>query len=77
MGDRGDLETDPINPSHYKRFAEKGFETIDITENYSFCLGNVLKYVMRADFKGKPLEDLKKARWYLDREIERRSREVP
>lgn len=34
-----------------------------------FCLGNVIKYIWRSDEKGASIEDLKKARWYLDREI--------
>jgi hypothetical protein len=37
----------------------------------SFCLGNAIKYIWRADLKGG-IEDLEKARWYIDREIERR-----
>lgn len=65
-------ESDPVNhPAHYN-WLPKGIEVIDITEALNFCLGNVLKYVLRADHKGKPLEDLKKARWYIDREITRR-----
>ncbi len=65
-------EPDPVNrPAHYI-WLPNGVEVIDITERFSFTLGNVLKYVIRADHKGKPLEDLRKARWYLDREIERR-----
>lgn len=55
-------------PPHYKQFP---VEVITITERLNFCLGNVVKYVLRADFKGSKLEDLKKARWYLDREIAR------
>lgn len=43
--------------------------------NLGFCLGNTVKYVARAERKGAPIEDLKKARWYLDREIERREQE--
>ena len=59
---------DPINPSHYK---QNGIEVIDVVEAYvlNYRLGNVIKYVLRHSQKGKPLEDLKKARWYLDREI--------
>lgn len=64
--------TDPVNsPEHYRWLP---VEVIEITEKFSFTLGNVLKYVMRADHKGRPLEDLKKARWYLDREIAHRER---
>ena len=37
----------------------------------NFCLGNALKYLWRAGLKGDAVEDLKKARWYIDREIKR------
>ena len=60
------------HPSHYTWLG--GIEVIDITEQLSFTLGNVIKYVLRADHKGKPIEDLRKARWYLDREIARREK---
>lgn len=63
------VETDAINPPHYQFTG--GAQTIDITEHLSFCLGNVVKYASRAGRKGDPLEDLNKAKWYLDREIER------
>ena len=60
---------DSVNsPLHYK---VGGIETIDYIEakalNYN--LGNVVKYVSRSDYKGNKVEDLKKARWYLCREI--------
>jgi hypothetical protein len=64
---------DVVNhPDHYK---VGGIETIDFIEakKLNYHLGNVVKYITRADHKGKRLEDLKKARWYLDREIERNS----
>lgn len=63
--------TDVVNhPPHYKT---GGIETIDYIEakQLGYHLGNVVKYVSRANHKGKQLEDLKKARWYLDREITR------
>lgn len=66
-------ETDPVNPSHYR--LECGLQVIELTERMGFCLGNVVKYVLRAGKKGDALEDLKKARWYLDREITRLERE--
>jgi len=50
-----------------------GVECIDVTRHFSFCRGNIIKYVWRAGEKGgrkKEIEDLKKARWYLDKEIE-------
>ena len=61
---------DAINPAHYKKH-ESGIECIQVTEHFNFCLGNAIKYIWRAGQKGSKLEDLKKARWYLDREIGR------
>jgi hypothetical protein len=61
--------TDTVNhPLHYK---VGGIETIDFIEakKLGYNLGNVVKYVSRADYKGRLLEDLKKAQWYLAREI--------
>lgn len=63
--------TDSINhPEHYNQHPA-GYEAIDIAEAYGFNLGNVIKYVMRAEHKGNQIQDLKKAAWYLNREIER------
>jgi hypothetical protein len=63
--------TDMVNhPPHYKA---GGIETIDFIEakELDYHLGNVIKYVSRADHKGNKLEDLKKAQWYLARAIEK------
>lgn len=61
---------DNVNhPSHYTAY--KGIEVIQLTEHLNFCRGNVVKYVARAAHKGSELEDLKKAEFYLKREIER------
>ena len=63
------IETDSVNhPAHYK---VGGIETIDFIEakGLNYNLGNVVKYITRSDHKGNREEDLKKARWYLDREI--------
>lgn len=46
-----------------------GVECIEVTRHFNFCLGNVIKYVWRHMLKGG-IEDLKKARWYLNQEIE-------
>lgn len=56
------------NPAHYK---VGGIETIDFIEakQLNYHLGNVVKYITRADTKGNREEDLLKARWYLNREI--------
>ena len=63
---------DPVNhPQHYTEHPS-GVECIQITEHMSFCLGNAVKYIWRADLKHDAIEDLKKARWYIDREIQRR-----
>lgn len=61
------------HPSHYANGWSNGAEVIDLTEHLSFCAGNVVKYVCRAGRKdlGKHVEDLEKARWYINREIER------
>ena len=63
--------TDSVNhPPHYK--FDNGAEVIDLTENLSFNLGNVVKYVARAGRKTEsPIEDLEKAQFYLRREIRR------
>lgn len=57
-------------PPHYTYAA---IEPIDVIEAWSlgFHLGNAVKYIARAEHKGRQLEDLQKARWYLDREIQR------
>jgi hypothetical protein len=61
---------DPVNhPSHYTSHPS-GIECITVAEHFNFNLGNALKYIWRARQKNG-LEDLKKARWYLDREISR------
>lgn len=60
------------HPKHYTKHPS-GVECIEITEHFNFNLGNVVKYVWRAALKGKQLEDLHKAKWYIEREIERLS----
>ena len=39
-------------------------------------MGNAVKYIARADYKSNPIEDLEKARWYIEREIERRKKRI-
>lgn len=65
----------PINPDHYKQ-SPSGVECITITEHMGFNLGNAVKYVWRADLKNDAVEDLNKARWYIEREIEKRINEA-
>ena len=65
---------DNINPSHY-RSHPSGIEAIQITEHMNFCLGNAIKYIWRAGLKtDDKVEDLEKAKWYLEREIQRLSK---
>jgi hypothetical protein len=66
-------ENNSVNhPSHYTGHPS-GVECIQIAEHMGFNLGNAIKYIWRADLKGYAIEDLEKAAWYINREIERRS----
>lgn len=65
--------SDPVNhPPHYTAHPS-GVECIQITEHMNFCLGNAVKYIWRADLKSNAVEDLEKAKFYIDREIQRRA----
>ena len=67
---------DPVNhPPHYNKHPS-GVECIQVTEHMGFNLGNAVKYIWRADLKGKCLEDLQKAEFYIKREIQRRKNEA-
>lgn len=69
--------SDPVNhPSHYTSHPS-GVECITITEHMGFNLGSALKYVWRADLKGDAIQDLEKARWYIDRELALRNKPEP
>lgn len=73
MNDKNERQDDPVNhPSHY---TDGKIEVIDFIEdkNLSFHRGNAIKYIARAGKKdqSKEIEDLKKAAWYIDREIKR------
>ena len=61
------------HPAHYMHHPS-GVECIQITEHMGFNLGNAIKYIWRADEKGNDIQDLKKAAWYLAREIKRRKK---
>jgi hypothetical protein len=72
----GNKAAEAVNhPAHYN---QGRFEVIDVIEDWKlgFNLGNTVKCVARADHKAKPIEDLKKAAWHLNREIERREKEA-
>lgn len=62
------------HPDHYTAHPS-GVECITIAEGFGFNLGNAIKYVWRAGLKQDALEDLRKARWYIDREIQRMERQ--
>lgn len=67
---------DPVNhPPHYTAHPS-GVECIDVTEHMSFNVGNAVKYLWRADHKGRQVEDLEKARWYVEREIQRLTKDA-
>lgn len=69
--------TDNVNsPNHYKQGKQEVIEIIEESAtNYpisvSYHIGNTIKYIMRAPFKGRMKEDLEKANWYLERAIKR------
>lgn len=71
--------TDMVNhPPHYQ--TDSGLEAIDVIEaffRYNYNLGQVFKYIARCGKKNDAIEDLKKARWYLDKEIEWRESDDP
>lgn len=72
-------EHDPVNhPAHYTSHPS-GVECIQVTEHMTFCVGNAIKYLWRAGLKGSAshVEDLKKARWYIEREIARVEEPTP
>lgn len=64
-------EVDMINnPPHYTSHPS-GVECIDVTRHLNFCLGNAVKYIWRAGLKDNAIEDLRKAKWYIDQELDR------
>ena len=67
-----DTQNDPVNrPMHYTSHPS-GVECIQVTEHMGFNLGNAVKYIWRADLKSDAIEDLKKAKWYIERELLKR-----
>lgn len=63
--------SDMVNhPPHYKAHPS-GVECIQIVEHMTFNLGNAIKYIWRSGEKGNRIQDLQKAAWYVNREIER------
>lgn len=67
-----DKEYDPVNhPKHYTNHPS-GIECIQVTRHMGFNLGNAIKYIWRADEKNDAIEDLRKAKWYIEDEIKKR-----
>ena len=67
-------KTDPVDqPDHYNKGAIEAIEAIKASmpehEFNGYLKGNALKYLWRYDYKGKPVEDLRKCRWYIERLI--------
>lgn len=80
MSDTPDQKPEAVNhPQHYNALPAaccncgEPIECIDVVEHMTFNAGNAMKYLWRADHKNDAIEDLKKAAWYVAREIERRS----
>lgn len=70
------IEPDIVNsPPHYTEHPS-GIECIQVTEHMGFNLGNAIKYIWRCDLKKDAIEDLKKAKWYIEREIEKRTKSM-
>lgn len=68
------MTIDYVNqPPHYNAHPS-GVECITITEHFNFNLGNAIKYIWRAEEKGSTIQDLQKAIWYLNREIQKRTK---
>jgi len=64
---------DEINhPAHYNQHPS-GVECITIVEHFNFNIGNAIKYLWRAGLKEDEMTSLKKAQWYINREIERKA----
>lgn len=61
------------HPDHYNGHPS-GVECIDVVEHMGFNLGNAVKYIWRCDLKEKSVEDLEKAKWYIEREIAKRKK---
>lgn len=72
MEKRVDQPFDIVNKAKHYNASASGVECITVVEHMSFNVGNAMKYLWRADEKGNALEDLRKAAWYVNREIERR-----
>lgn len=67
---QGDRRGTPVHhPDHYNQIP--GIECIEVVRHMNFNRGNAVKYIWRAGAKGDEVEDLEKARWYLDDEIAR------
>jgi len=72
----GYKQPDVVNhPPHYLQHPS-GVECIQITEHMGFNLGNAVKYIWRCDLKKDAIEDISKAIWYLQREIQRISKPI-
>ena len=72
--EKKEATVDLVNhPPHYNKGGMEVIEVIELVTGgqgfIGYLLGNILKYLLRFEHKGKPIEDLKKARWYLDKLI--------
>jgi len=66
-----EMVDDPVHhPKHYNNHPA-GVECIDVVEHFNPNLANAIKYCWRCGDKGKPIQDLEKAKWYINRELKR------
>jgi hypothetical protein len=65
------LKEEVDHPDHYNS-SPSGVECIDVAEHMPFNVGNAMKYLWRCDEKSNAIQDLKKAIWYIERELKRR-----
>lgn len=69
------MKHDAVNhPEHYNKHPS-GVECIDVVEHFNFNVGNAVKYLWRVGLKGDHIQDLEKARWYINREIDKLRKE--
>ena len=62
-------KSNPITPEHYHDHPS-GIECIQVTEHMDFLIGNAVKYLWRCGKKDAAVQDLEKAKWYIDRKIQ-------
>lgn len=68
--------SDPVNRPHHYTSHPSGIECIQVVEHMDFCTGNAVKYLWRAGLKRDKIQDLEKAKWYIERAIAKAKNEA-